>query len=532
MIKIKKRMIVFLSGIIILSLHVPANARLYEQLPLHAKALSLANAVTANPPGHMAIHYNPAGLSLLGEGVLYSQGFSFAGVKREDQFKGNPTVSFSNRWDASDDPVSGASNSGHDRRAIFPWLGHVDLPFSIAPIPISFSYRNPGSKWTFAYAIYGPESWSYKHESDDPARFQGKVYYQQHLIYASPSVSCQLSERFSMGLSIALGQSALGMKSDLRMVNKFMADTLDLGGTSSTAGDPSINAFDNIAEMDLALRDDFAPSINIGLLWKPLNRLTLGISYQSPIIRRLKGDYEIVYTDEFIKVIKGLSGSLTDFQRIVSSLNPSGQKGTVLINNYYHPQQAHLGVKFEPNEKLRMLIDVHWQNWASIDEQVFDFSDNVELFSLFNYQQKGENNKLQYNRSFEDVFNWSIGCEYQMKESMCLRLGYERRSYAGEDKYFDLFSYPDSNLIGAGLGIKLKNSVSIDLGAGYLFSDTYHIEEGSSQNLNQTQNPLNNPYPGQSYSTSIDAYILSFNIAMPIDVFTQNMNAYIHRFIH
>ena len=516
----------------IISLPVLSSARLYEQLPLHAKALSLANAVTAHPPGHMAIHYNPAGLSLLGEGFIYSQGFSFAAVIRDDHFKGNPTVSFSNRWNASDDPVSNASNSGHDRRAYFPFLGHVDLPFSIAPIPISFSYRYPGSKWTFAYSIYAPESWSYKHASDDPARFQGESYYQQHIIYASPSVSCQLTERLSMGVSLALGQSALGMKSDLRMVNKFMADTLDLGGTSSTAGDPSINAFDNIAEMDLELRDDLAPSINIGLLWKPLDRLTLGVSYQSPIFRRLEGDFEIVYTDEFIKVINGLSGSLTDFQSIVSSLNPLGQKGTVLINNFYHPQQAHLGFMFEPNEKLRMLIDVHWQNWESIDDQVFEFSDNVELFSLLNYQQKRENNKLQYVRSFEDVFNWSFGLEYQVKESICLRLGYERRSYAGEDKYFDLFSYPDSNLIGAGLGIKLKNSVNVDLGAGYLFSDTYHIEEGASQNLNQAQNPLNNPYPGQSYSTNINAYILSFNVAMPLDVFKQSMNAFIHRFVH
>ena len=41
------------------------EAQLAQNLTIHPKALALGNAVTADPPGIMAIHYNPAGLTKL-----------------------------------------------------------------------------------------------------------------------------------------------------------------------------------------------------------------------------------------------------------------------------------------------------------------------------------------------------------------------------------------------------------------------------------------------------------------------------------
>lgn len=41
------------------------QAQLVQNLTIHPKALALGNAVTADPPGIMAIHYNPAGLTKL-----------------------------------------------------------------------------------------------------------------------------------------------------------------------------------------------------------------------------------------------------------------------------------------------------------------------------------------------------------------------------------------------------------------------------------------------------------------------------------
>ena len=59
---LKKRMLGALLATLVAS---SAEAQLTQNLTLHPKALALGNAVTADPPGIMSIHYNPAGLTKL-----------------------------------------------------------------------------------------------------------------------------------------------------------------------------------------------------------------------------------------------------------------------------------------------------------------------------------------------------------------------------------------------------------------------------------------------------------------------------------
>lgn len=54
-----------LAALIATTISCGAQAQLAQNLTIHPKALALGNAVTADPPGIMAIHYNPAGLTKL-----------------------------------------------------------------------------------------------------------------------------------------------------------------------------------------------------------------------------------------------------------------------------------------------------------------------------------------------------------------------------------------------------------------------------------------------------------------------------------
>ena len=67
-----------------------AHAQLAQNLLIgNAKALSLGNAVTADPPGIDSIHFNPAGLSRL-RGTQYELKFIAADVAVEGEFNSNP----------------------------------------------------------------------------------------------------------------------------------------------------------------------------------------------------------------------------------------------------------------------------------------------------------------------------------------------------------------------------------------------------------------------------------------------------------
>ena len=73
-----------------------SQAALFENLAVCAKAISLANSCTAYPPGQMSIHYNPAGLSNIHDGLQLSQGLltaSFALKSRSTSVAPKTTMS-------------------------------------------------------------------------------------------------------------------------------------------------------------------------------------------------------------------------------------------------------------------------------------------------------------------------------------------------------------------------------------------------------------------------------------------------------
>src|SRR5690554_7819876 len=54
-----------LAAMVATTISCGAQAQLAQNLTIHPKALALGNAVTADPPGIMAVYFNPAGLTKL-----------------------------------------------------------------------------------------------------------------------------------------------------------------------------------------------------------------------------------------------------------------------------------------------------------------------------------------------------------------------------------------------------------------------------------------------------------------------------------
>jgi long-subunit fatty acid transport protein len=505
------------------------------QLPLNTKALTLANSVTAHPPGHMSMHYNPAGLSLLEEGFFYSQGLQLVNIRRRDAF--SPDPNFEINFDrgkimSSDDSVSNSNNRGHSRRLYFPFMGTMDSPISFAPVPISFSYREPSSSWTFAWGVFMPVSWSTAHTGGDPARFQSEKQYQNHLVYASPSIGYQVSNYLSVGVSLCLGQSVYGLESDMRILTKEMANLLSKKKIeyygSFFEWKPILTPFDKISDFELELRDDFATSANIGVLWEPVQWITIGGVYRSPIMTRLKGDYRIEYSREFKGLVEIVNESSQqssnqieqNMNDIIKTMTGSGESGKAIINNYWYPQQIQLGVKLKPFEKLKVMLDIKWQNWSAIDRQSIEFGSDLKTLALYSTQypenERPSANQIVIEKHFDDTFNYGVGLEYQLYESLCVRTGYEYRPTASSDEYFDLTTLPTTHLIGAGVGIRMKKRLTINLGLGFIFNTRDTIKANTSNNLNIADDPIHSPYPGQDYYLDIHSFILSANVSMPL----------------
>jgi len=544
---------IVLSGLIVLTFFVQISfSTSIEQMFVHTKAISLGNAVTAYPPGLMSIHYNPAGLSQVREGIVFSQGFSMVHHKTSHHFIPDPHFSLQgNKFSATDDPVANTESDSEDHRLYIPFYGKGDFPVLMMPLPFGISSRQFGSRWTFAYAVYSPFIWGEETEDNGGARYQKKAAYLQHFVYAAPAASYQVSDHFSVGLSLGLGQSALGLVTDIRMPNELTAAFSEMNYHSQTGQSlvykSDVGAFDHFASLDLSMRskNEMAPSFNVGFLWEPLSWLAFGCVYQSPVRSDLEGHFQIEYENQFQTTIQFINRTpevrnmianyVKDPARLpqmLTALDKTSESGTVMIDDFSFPERCQIGIKLRPFKKLRLMCDFHWANWLTTKSYTMQFKPSdqstlavLQLADILGHQLDPNNpNTLIYKKELNPTWHISVGLEYQIKEFLALRMGYENRKSNTDDQYFDLLTMPDMDYYCAGLGLKLKQGVELDLGIGYMVNAGSVIENGISKNLNQIQSPIYSPFAGQGCETTFEAYFLSMNLTMPFETMYQKLD--------
>ncbi|GFO56403.1 hypothetical protein GMSM_34100 [Geomonas sp. Red276] len=514
----------------------PACASFHEQMALDTEAMALGNNVTASPPGIMAIHYNPAGLSLMSEGDFISQGLTIPIIRVTSKFTADPDFKgFAGSF--NQDPLAGTQGTSTSGKMYIPFLGEVNT--LIAP-SLGFSHRAPGSKWTFAIGQYAPFGVGVNHgDPNDPARFGGQSVYHQHLIYAAPAVSYQVSDTFSVGASVGLGQTAMGARLDMRSPNDLVAMTRVLGNSTSDLEIPilseltfpapwfggGVSPYDKLATATIRMRDDFTPSYNLGALWKPTDWFQGGLSYQSAISAHMVGRYTIEYSDQWQRMVNWFGSSPT--LMVISGMLGLPTKAVpvqsgVVTEDFTFPQIVNLGVKVKPVPRLALLGDLHWANWSSIKNDTIVFDQKIQLLQFVKVLgYPGGDNVLYVNRNLKDTWNYGFGVEFQALDWLLLRAGYERRRSSTQRNLYDLlYALPDLDSYGAGIGIKLPSGVSVDLAAGYLINRSFTIKDNGSTNLNSTDftKPVYNPYAGLIFEQKTVSYLWSAKITMPLGV--------------
>ena len=544
-----------------------AFANFNEQVAIDTRAISLGNAVTADPPGLMSVHYNPAGLSMLGEGKIFSNGVILAHIIRKGTFTENPDFpgfmngqwAPSNRpenwpnYDPNDptaqttidpnsdhggpDPIANTTGTNSSNQMYLPFYGPIPL---LGGANLGISSRKAGSKFTFAYANYAPYAAGYVHgDKDDPYRFGAKSLYNQHFIYAAPSIACELSDTFSVGASIGIGQRALGVEVDVRTPNELVALTRVLGDATESLDIPILSAqtlpapwlggglgpYEHVITLELIeLRDDFSPSFNLGLLWKPKEWFSFGACYQSKSVAELSGQYKWKYSEQFQKQVNWNGQTEMTIEGAgmldLPFIAVAEQSGTATTTQIF-PQRFQTGVMIKPFSKLKLLIDVGWSNWSVIKEDRFTFDQRIQILriaKLLGYVHGA--NDYVVERNMRDTWNWCLGLEYQVLDNFALRMGVEDRPTSlNEDQFDAMYFVPSARLYGTGFGLKLHNGINLDVSLGWLKSDDIRIENNGSTNLNSTDfTKMGNAYAGLDYEQEASIYIASFAVTMPLEV--------------
>ncbi len=522
------------------------HAQLATNVSVDLRALSMGNAVTADPPGVSAVHFNPAGLAKL-DGRRAEYQFLTAIFSMESEFSAPPGFGV---FGYSDDPVvcADAPKDGVDRCSEFksgkssiegvslyvPIMDRmVDLPPGPLAAPMfAFSFKKPGSRFTFANAMYAPLAAGFYRADDDPGNFLGKRVALERITLLSPSVGYSVNDELSVGLSVGLSYQAIGLETDFRAPNELLGMmrvideeicppfkgqsniVIDLFLFGFCNAEQGIGPFDNLASLKMTMEERLSPTYNLGILWEPTDRFAFGMVYQSQARMKLKGKYEINYGQGVQDVFGGIGQSPTG-QILLAILGlpsyvPPTESGLVSMNLTY-PAHFQAGIKYKVLPPWQVNFDIGWTDYAEWDAFNINFDRSPSVLRLARLLAPGTTlTSMSMPLGYQSPWSWGIGTEYAWNERLKFRAGYEpRKSAIPKDRRSSLVPINDAQLFGGGIGYQFDKDTEIDLTAMYLRSkDT--IPADTSYNVNKTgiNNTVYNPYAGLDVKTRADIIIL------------------------
>ncbi|RUM42810.1 MAG: long-chain fatty acid transporter [Desulfurobacterium sp.] len=414
----------------LLSLPLTAQAGNVDTFGIGSKATSLGGAFSAYADDPFAVYYNPAGLTQI-ESSTFSIGAEYLNLDLKiHNFK---------------------ATDGSDVRVLPYNVSFTDTSDNLIVPHIGFATHLFNNIY-FGIAAYVPYGLHIKWESDptkNPAAYNGfESYYLRGVV--TPTIAVKLTDKLYAGFGISLGRSD--------------------AGTQRRIYAPSIPTLHNkIIKGELS--DDFNYSFNIGLMYKPYDNFSFGITYRSRTDTDFKGTVEIVGVDKV--------------------------NGETSID---HPEQIQAGVKYQPNKRLTLTADVVWTNWSTVHDYTVKFDRPLG----------GAIPEEHYPRDWKDTRQLRFGIEYKWNEIVTLRGGYFYDPSPIPDKTFDML-WPDADKKTYSFGVGLNfGRLSIDTVLQYSIAEYKREIGGESVELNDSYETGN---PG-TVAMSADGHLWGYGITV------------------
>lgn len=229
-------------------------------------------------------------------------------------------------------------------------------------------------------------------------------------------------------------------------------------GAAQLAKLNGVPATDHNAHVEGELEDDLNYSFNVGILYKPKETLTFGLTYRSRTDADFDGDLE--------------------------------KNGVDIANvslDYDHPDQIQFGVRYVPesNPDLSIEFDLVWTNWSIGDEQLSPIEPAMQVEVMPGITTSVP--ESVHRRDWEDTKQIRIGVEWKANDMFTLRGGYFYDPTPIPDDTLDLM-WPDADkkTYSLGCGIKLSDHWNIDAAFQYVDIEKARYIGGESENLNHS----------------------------------------------
>lgn len=413
-----------------------AYANCVDTFGIGSKATAMGGAYSAYANDPFAAYYNPAGLTQI-ESMTAAVGSAFM----------DPNLKAKNYRVVKDNTTILGGEGGTNFRDESDLLVVPHLGFAM---PIN-------SKFAFGVAAYAPFGlhlkWDDTNTTSNPGAYNSyESWYTRFVV--NPTIAYKVNDKLSVGFGVSIGRSESG-------TNKNSYDLYQKGITGAIEGD---------------LTDEVNYSFNMGVMYKPVETVTLGLTYRSRADADFEGDLELKNLSQDEKnTLNGAlaAGGLTD------AFQNNNFKSKIELNDVDHPSQVQFGVRYAPNDRFSIEGDLVWTNWSNVENQTVIIKDPY-LQALLGTDRE------VYKRNWESTRQIKVGIEYLLNDMFTFRCGYYYDPSPIPDSTFDIvWSDADKKSYSVGLGANL-GSWTIDGAFQYVVTELDREVGGESTNLNHS----------------------------------------------
>jgi long-chain fatty acid transport protein len=264
-----------------------------------------------------------------------------------------------------------------------------------------------------------------------------------------PTFSYKFNDKFSAGIGLSLDYAAIEL-TKLEMhesYGPYLPTYFQMEGTGFTYG------------------------ANFGLMYKPTNCLSLGLSGRLSSELKFDGSADIdVHLNDVIAGVLGMPDAN------VQNANPDAEATIIL------PADIGAGVGYKINENWLVAADFTYTMWDAVDVINIEFENGATLMG-----SELEDKEMILN--WENTLRFGMGTEFLMNQ-WAFRTGY----YYDESPLVDEtmgITFPDfstKHALNFGCGYMINKNLCLDLGLEYIMFEEREVTEDTEENWTGTYN--------------------------------------------
>lgn len=416
------------------------------------RQLGMGHLGSALKLGSESMLYNPAGLAYINGKIDFSFGANAIFSK----------VTYTNsQYSAKTDNPMGT-----------PIYGYFGMKLS-NKLAVGVSITNPvGNK------LVWPDNWRGSHIIRNISLESFSI---------QPTISYKLGECLSIGAGLMIDFGNFELSRGL----------IPVGGLAPIAqvvpsAAPVINKYINESPVVATLGGDadIAYGVNVGILYSPSKRVSIGLSYRSKVKMSVKsGEASLKYAGDDMKALIASINTLIPGTIPIPPIDNANFEASLPI-----PSNVNLGVAWKATNSLLLSAELQYVGWKAYDNLVIKFDESINNFTIIS------------KKNYSNAMIYRIGGEYKVSDRFTTRFGAIYDTTPIDKEYYNPET-PGANKLSltAGFSFKALKYMSVDFAFQYLNGQ----KTSGSVPDPSTSNPQNR-FGGEYKSI---AYIPSFGLS-------------------